>query len=636
MSNFKTKLLGLSGLAAIFSGLAYGQANCSSTGSVAALTRTESTNDQTGDILIRCTNSGLGPGGAVAAGRINIQVFAGNTGVTFTSKVLDSATGLTEATAIVSNCTTNTVQAYCIANGVGAPLDNNNASGTLTGTNPIRPIPYNPGAAVSGNISGGTLLFVGIPTPALTSSATADFFDVIIRNIRINANGVATPTTGPVTVTYQAVVSGTPVFQSNINSTNQIAIVQPGLNISATGPYKDYGASAAVRGLAVIPANAIPVNTTGSNNFVICQTLTPSQVLTTTATSKDRVGLLFTLFAQEAFPEAFKKQTNEASELLLGPAAAPGPPAVFAYPSGGTTNITAGTTTTNAASSGTRIRLVFTNVPAGITLYTIAPAGGVIPSTNIAALPLGGAQITYTTSETGSFTAGTSVAVADAAGTNFNYIAIPSTGTGTAEAVFEVTADDFNNLAGFLIPVWAQFANGAVTGSATPISVAVSLAPTGVPNQIPNFSGAAAATVSFKASAFNACASDLLFPFVTNSSGFDTGLAIANTTSDPFGTPGQSGSCNLNFYGQNAPTAPVSTGTLKAGATYANIVSGLAANFQGYIIAQCTFQFAHGYAFISYNFGQASATSTSYLATVIPDPNQTGGRNGSPAEGLGQ
>ena len=52
----------------------------------------------------------------------------------------------------------------------------------------------------------------------------------------------------------------------------------------------------------------------------------------------------------------------------------------------------------------------------------------------------------------------------------------------------------------------------------------------------------------------------LLFQFVTNSSGFDTGIAIANTSCDPFSAPGRSGppagTCTLNFYGLGAPQAP--------------------------------------------------------------------------------
>ena len=51
-------------------------------------------------------------------------------------------------------------------------------------------------------------------------------------------------------------------------------------------------------------------------------------------------------------------------------------------------------------------------------------------------------------------------------------------------------------------------------------------------------------------------------------------------------------------------------------------------NFQGYMIAICQFQYAHGFAFVS-DLG-AQRLAMGYLALVIPDPNSTGGRNPDP------
>src|SRR5207244_7419077 len=48
--------------------------------------------------------------------------------------------------------------------------------------------------------------------------------------------------------------------------------------------------------------------------------------------------------------------------------------------------------------------------------------------------------------------------------------------------------------------------------------------------------------------AINICQTLLLFPFVTNISGFDTGFSIANTSTDPIATAPQNGTCNLPFY----------------------------------------------------------------------------------------
>jgi hypothetical protein len=50
----------------------------------------------------------------------------------------------------------------------------------------------------------------------------------------------------------------------------------------------------------------------------------------------------------------------------------------------------------------------------------------------------------------------------------------------------------------------------------------------------------------------------------------------------------------------------------------------LAQGFRGYIIAQCRFQYAHGFAFVS-DIG-AHDIAMGYLALVLPDVDGLGGR----------
>ena len=64
------------------------------------------------------------------------------------------------------------------------------------------------------------------------------------------------------------------------------------------------------------------------------------------------------------------------------------------------------------------------------------------------------------------------------------------------------------------------------------------------------------------------------------------------------------------------------TPSVPSGTVYAHALSGVAAGFQGYLIAQCTFQFAHGFAFITDGVGANGGLSQGYLAGVIPDTNQ--------------
>jgi hypothetical protein len=125
------------------------------------------------------------------------------------------------------------------------------------------------------------------------------------------------------------------------------------------------------------------------------------------------------------------------------------------------------------------------------------------------------------------------------------------------------------------------------------------------------------------------CTSTLLFPFVTNQAGFDTGLAIANSSKDWLGTDPQNGTCTIHYHGETtgggaAPadqTSIVINGgeellfTLSGGNPDQGIAG--APEFQGYIIAVCEFQFGHGYAFITDGFGGVPNLAQGYLALIL-------------------
>jgi hypothetical protein len=116
-------------------------------------------------------------------------------------------------------------------------------------------------------------------------------------------------------------------------------------------------------------------------------------------------------------------------------------------------------------------------------------------------------------------------------------------------------------------------------------------------------------------------ASNLVYTFLTNQGGFDTGFSISNTGADPFGTvppacpgPGKTCSCTVNFFGSNAPM-PYTTPAIAPGGTYLNLASTVAPNFLGYMIAKCNFPYAHGFAFVS-DLG-ARNLAMGYLAQVV-------------------
>jgi hypothetical protein len=145
-----------------------------------------------------------------------------------------------------------------------------------------------------------------------------------------------------------------------------------------------------------------------------------------------------------------------------------------------------------------------------------------------------------------------------------------------------------------------------------------------------------------------ACVTHLLFPFVTNQQGFDTGIAISNTSRDPFANPNdrlQSGACTINYYGQtvaggSAPAPQTTSAPIPAGGTLTFILSsggnfGIAGTpgFQGYLFARCDFQYAHGFAFITDGPIGTARVAEGYLGLVV----DSGGFNrGTLSESLAQ
>jgi hypothetical protein len=450
------------------------------------------------------------------------------------------------------------------------------------------------GTPVNGTVSGSTINFSAIPLPGLAASvpgvpactSTAGCYFFTFNNIRVNATSLSVGSGTPPSVTISAFISGSAAnIQPSAVSGITVGFAQNGLG--ATALYK----------------NAANPTSTTLNTFVICNAYKP-------ATSID-TSTLALVQVKENFASAFKMASSEASQVPLG--------------------------TTNAVVAGTRIAVNFANVPANVTLYVPVGAissgtgGGAVttppPATPFTAVGAGKIQLTQAAAGA-VFAPVTGTSSSTNLGSVLSGNVAPMTISGGAgTATFEVTTDDSANLDIYQIPVYVVSTANGVAGSSTPITISVNLSPVGS-TAIPNFA-VGSSTTTLTGPKFSLCTTTLLWPFVTNQLGFDTGLAISNTSTDPFGTSGatpQSGTCTLNFYGNGAPTPNnVTSANIPSGSTLAVTMSSVAAGFQGYIIAQCQFQFAHGFAFITNlqaaNGGQGGQTS--YLASVIPDTNQT-------------
>ena len=103
------------------------------------------------------------------------------------------------------------------------------------------------------------------------------------------------------------------------------------------------------------------------------------------------------------------------------------------------------------------------------------------------------------------------------------------------------------------------------------------------------------------------CTTTLLFPFVTNKGGFDTGIAITNTSAE-------AGSCSISYHGDDGGDAWMTPEVAEEGHTVF-VTSATTPGFQGYIMADCGFRKAYGFAFVT---GPENAMAHGYLAVVDP------------------
>ncbi|MDX2268516.1 MAG: hypothetical protein NW208_10455 [Bryobacter sp.] len=328
------------------------------------------------------------------------------------------------------------------------------------------------------------------------------------------------------------------------------------------------------------------------------------------------------------------------------------------------------------ASNGTRLRARFSGIPAGVTVYvSLAPVTGVsfgstalgqgtnapgsayavsgtdsngATAPTFAPVSSSSSNFTGTGSTQGSLAPGFTVTGAAytapsgmSTSVRYGQVTIGSDGTGTY--VWEVLRSDDNAIDRFDFLMAIRFAptttivtditavDGFVSGNYAPI---VSPDPATLNNStIPSF--VLSPEDRKRAFTIGNCATNLLYPFVSSVTGFNTGMAISNTSKDPFSTPNESGVCLINFYGDAAggavdPPQQKTSRAIPAGkvATF-NLLFGNAdwgitpvAGFQGYIIVQCNFRWAHGFAFIS--DPSNLQTAHGYLALIL-DPNGLGG-----------
>ena len=593
---------------------------CNANAGVPPIVRAEGLAELVGDLVLNCTGGVPTVLGGIVP-QINVQIFL-NTNVT--SRLTNDP--WSEALLMIDEPgpgqQTTCTPGPCSIAGTGAAINYS--------------APGNPNVFQGRQSGANQLVWLGVPIDAPGTTGTRI---IRITNVRANANQLGVSST---LIPTQIVmfISATGTTSIPINQPQQtIAFIQPGMTVSRVN----------------------------IRDKVLLQCSSQNSGLSTDSSRALAQGATSVLRFREGFASAFKRRNanlGSSADVTPTPTNQNGPGLIYNTETGFYNNLftsTNGLNNAGLADHGTRLLARFSNVPAGVSVYVSAYSIVTNNDDNIILFYNGNGNtlangpvvrlVATDANGAGAFSPATITSNQNAAGNNSGTGLAPiapvvlSNGTGTA--VWEVMnsdplAQETVKVAVFLAYTANTSAN--LPGLGTP-SVNLNYAPISTVTTasasapLPRF---ADTSTSLNLVAINSCTTNVLFPFLSNQIGFDSGVAISNTSTDPFGTSPQSGPCKLNYYGETtgggaAPAAQtsqvVATGkqllfTLSSGG---NLGIAATPGFQGYMIAQCGFQYAHGFAFISDVGAQKFAEA--YLALTLD--NNLGSRTGFVSEVLG-
>ncbi len=490
--------------------------------------------------------------------------------VNVTSRIL--ANGGSDALLLIDEpgATANPLQRVCGSTNGCVVQGTGGAGEPFNGSDATRPNIF------QGTVSANSVTFFGVPVEAPGATGVRTYR---ITNVRINASALSVAGTSTQQVIANVSISGSTSLPVDFPQ-RSVGMVMTSLTFAA-----------------------------GSVSALECANL---------VRTGQYAGLVYT----EGFASAFRTRTIAGADPTAGAAQnQPGANYTLTAESGLVIPSLAGA---GLADFGTRFKAVFQNIPPGMSIW--------VSTKNLGSSTTTAAQLVP--SESGPFQAVPStetISFIDA-------VQLPVV-NGTAIAVWEVTASHPGLIEDFVFAMFFEV-SGLKAGQTVP-TVTGSYAPTVFPGNgtiaqpatfpVPRFVNTSVASNVISVSA---CQTILLFPYVVNSSGFDTGIAISNTSADPVGTAAQSGTCTLSPFGNGAGQS-FTTPAVASGSSYTVLASTAFPNLSGYIFAVCNFQYAHGFAFIS--DAGARNLAMGYLPLVIPDPANPLSRSGAPAaESLGK
>ncbi len=467
------------------------------------------------------------------------------------------AEGTTEAipTIVLTGCTTGATPPATVSIVVttSAGVANQATSSSTTNTDAVAL--FAGGTSVPGVVVGNTLVFNNIPVPAPNAGALPN---LTIASVRVNASSV------PPNTNVTASVQGT----SGLILTNNTGIVVGYTQMSVAKPL-----------------------VLGYTNQAIC------------SNSTNAIPLL--------------------QAEIVG-----GFPGAFAAENGGTNAL--------------YVAVTFGNLVAGVNYYvpvniagTAGTAAGDLVDNMTSATLVSGNSSTSTV---------TGAAIPSSSNAEIPGVAQLTVANGSATALYLITGGSTTATSAFITNLYAVTTSGATAGANGPVTVAAALmgasngkydqfSTTIVPTATPTVNNATGNPIAFATAnitvggvtyttggttdygVLTSCATTLLFPYILNTGGYDTGIALTNASAGS--TVAQSGTCSMTFYGSGAPSAPYTTSSVSSGTVDAFTVSSVAPGFQGYAIAVCNFQNGHGFAFITDGYGQPGrGLSQGYLAVV--------------------
>jgi len=454
-------------------------------------------------------------------------------------------------------------------------------------------------------------------TATTTATITVDYGVTITNN-------TSYPVGKPIAIVNQTgsfTGGGAPSIAAVTNATGQIVINIPGQAVPANGSFTLTGVLASlnasgkttlVANVSVSPGNNVLI-VAGQNNATVITSILPG-ILAPVLNSPSTPATLLASFPVSPASVIFNVRIRENYIDMYRSAAQ--------YNSGFATN-------------GVSLLLTFAGIPTGVTL------------TNCSA-----------NTTTGAVTATFSGSSGQLTGTN-NTVTLEWTTGPSLTVIDDVNFTCLNATAGSTATI--PLTPGAITMTAT-------LAPTGnalgtgnsvltttTTGQIPRYASNPLPSPPLTVINITAAQTVFMVPFVVMESGFDTGLALANTTLDPFGTTAgarpQNGNITWNIFPRTGSSCVVtpsnsttgvgltSAGILEAGRTYTVLLSELLrvtgsncpTTMTGYIIGVANFPLGHGSAFVTNFTGFTSASNV----LILPPPTAASPRSAVTVESLG-